>query len=128
MHPRREGTDSPPARLRDGLGWSADLQTSAAIDFGSPCGKLLVARLFRHGKPGVALGVFVAATHEGIGWQGREFAQAAEHLGCRALEQPPTSKAEQGIAAKQDRARLDEIGDVPDSVTWRVNNVCPRIS
>ena len=71
----------------------------------------------------------MGAAHPGRPGQGRQLAQGIEHLGRRALEQPPATAGEERVAAEDERRAVDVgavVGDVARRVPGHVQHLEPK--
>ena len=69
-----------------------------------------IVRIDAQREPRVGRGVFVAAQHTGGIGQGRKLAQAREHVGGGAFQQPPAAQAEQRVARTGARSSASKNG------------------
>src|SRR4051794_40194120 len=88
----------------------------------------LVVGIDAHGEFRVALGVFMTATNQRVVRQRGELAQAREHFGSGAFDQPPASQTEEGVAGEQDRAAREEVIDLAAGMAWCVDDTTGSIA
>ena len=95
--------------------------STQASNPGHPLLQCLIIRLDRQRKTQVHFGIFVRAKNLRLVRQCGQLVQGGRHLFRRSFKQPPTTGAEQGVAAKQCSRR--DIGKMPQRMTGHGQNI-----
>ena len=125
------GSNACVSHAQEGIGVLLDFHATGQGGFplGNPgtvrfeaIGKMAVFGFDPLGEGQVGEGVFVTAVNLGFARQRRQSLQRVMHLLRRTLEQAPTSRAKQGVAAKQGTDNGNVKGDMTQRMAGYVQD------